>query len=943
MSGDIRNSLHGSKWWKVDFHTHTPASHDYNSAGATVTPSDWLLAHMRAEIDCVVISDHNSGEWVDKLKIALEDLRQSGSAEFRELYLFPGVEISVADDIHLLAIFDPETTTADISTLLGAVGYSGTHGQTNSLAKYTVSESVKEIVERGGVAIPAHVDKQKGLFICKPTGLGLEQALQCPGLLAIEVTDPSFPKPGLYQQLQMALAEVIGSDSHSLADAGSKFTWVKMEVPNIEAMRLALHDGSDGIMANTGTDPNALSRFYLEKITVKQAVKCGNGRPLEVVFSPWLNALIGGRGSGKSAILHFLRGCFDQVADLPKETSEEYLRFMKQPNSRGEAGMLKGETIVSAEFHHSGRQLRIDWHPKGSTRTISQYNPSTQQWDLQPDAGDVRRRFPIRIFSQKQLFNLTEDPKYLLTLIDSELQETTKVQWQSDLDRFLDEYLDLKRKERSLDRKILELDSSVTELSDVDAKMAFFENPETIEVLNEYNGLISVESDIENIRTSTTETAESLARALNIENPDSQDDDLDQGSVNGQIEIENPTDYDNPLLSDLAQLTLGDEASTALLDKLANRDEIIGQASALTSQLSNWVQELDSALASTNWPAEALRIRSAYEALQSELSKLGGNSNDDYAQLSKRREYLRSRVRDREKEVNERTRLQKQSAKKLRDILAHHTWLRTMRSAVIDRWVANSSSNTVRAKLVPLGDSESAVESIRERLRRPGDEFAKDVWPSTVGERPQSLVGRVTLVGDGADPWMERAKVVDELINGRKTDGTPWADSRFSAHLDKLREETPEDLDRLMAWVPEDRIELKLVSQSGSEQVIASGSAGQRTSSMLALLLVTSDAPLIIDQPEDDLDTKHISNLIVDGMRRLKKQQQIIVVTHNPNIPVNGAAEQIIELNFVSGEIIVERSGALQRRDIREGLCEIMEGGQNALRNRYYRIAQALS
>ena len=64
----------GSRWWKFDFHTHTPASFDTSAWQKTlgtedaVTPEKWLLKFMSAEIDCVVISDHNSGEWIDKLK-----------------------------------------------------------------------------------------------------------------------------------------------------------------------------------------------------------------------------------------------------------------------------------------------------------------------------------------------------------------------------------------------------------------------------------------------------------------------------------------------------------------------------------------------------------------------------------------------------------------------------------------------------------------------------------------------------------------------------------------------------------------------------------------------------------------------------------------------------------------------------------------------------------
>ena len=57
----------GSRWWSFDFHTHTPASMDYRG-DKNIRPEDWLLDFMRAGIDCVAVTDHNSGEWIDKRK-----------------------------------------------------------------------------------------------------------------------------------------------------------------------------------------------------------------------------------------------------------------------------------------------------------------------------------------------------------------------------------------------------------------------------------------------------------------------------------------------------------------------------------------------------------------------------------------------------------------------------------------------------------------------------------------------------------------------------------------------------------------------------------------------------------------------------------------------------------------------------------------------------------
>ena len=55
----------GSRWYKFDFHNHTPASHDYRLP--ELTDREWLFSYMNQQVDCVVISDHNSGARIDSL------------------------------------------------------------------------------------------------------------------------------------------------------------------------------------------------------------------------------------------------------------------------------------------------------------------------------------------------------------------------------------------------------------------------------------------------------------------------------------------------------------------------------------------------------------------------------------------------------------------------------------------------------------------------------------------------------------------------------------------------------------------------------------------------------------------------------------------------------------------------------------------------------------
>ena len=100
--------------------------------------------------------------------------------------------------------------------------------------------------------------------------------------------------------------------------------------------------------------------------------------------------------------------------------------------------------------------------------------------------------------------------------------------------------------------------------------------------------------------------------------------------------------------------------------------------------------------------------------------------------------------------------------------------------------------------------------------------------------------------------------------------------------------------------------------------------------------------PIVIDQPEDDLDTRNITDIVVSSINQMKKRQQVILVTHNPNIVVNTNSEQVTQLDYVNGQIITACAGALQSHDVRDAICEVMEGGKEALEKRYYRIFKAL-
>ena len=166
---------------------------------------------------------------------------------------------------------------------------------------------------------------------------------------------------------------------------------------------------------------------------------------------------------------------------------------------------------------------------------------------------------------------------------------------------------------------------------------------------------------------------------------------------------------------------------------------------------------------------------------------------------------------------------------------------------------------------------------------------------------------------------------------------------KFVNYLEKAREKSPEIDIETMLWIPDDKITLEVKLPGNRFQSVDSSSPVQRTSAILSLILRRGKYPIIIDQPEDDLDTRNITDIVVKGISEMKNDHQFIIVTHNPNIVVNTNSEQVIQLDVKGGQIQTQCSGALQSHDVRDAICEVMEGGREALEKRYFRIIKALS
>ena len=112
-------------------------------------------------------------------------------------------------------------------------------------------------------------------------------------------------------------------------------------------------------------------------------------------------------------------------------------------------------------------------------------------------------------------------------------------------------------------------------------------------------------------------------------------------------------------------------------------------------------------------------------------------------------------------------------------------------------------------------------------------------------------------------------------------------------------------------------------------------SGGQRVSVLLSLLLKADDSrPLVIDQPEDELDNRVLFDTVLPTLRHNKGRRQVILATHNANIVVNGDADMVILLEADARHGTVACSGAIEMPEVRDAIVRTVDGGEDAFRLR---------
>lgn len=228
---------------RLDLHVHTPASDCYvdnmsPEAKQYTAPQDIVEAALTAGLHGIAIVDHNSAEWIDKVKEA---------SEGTSLVVFPGIEIS-AKGGHVLAIFDLKKPTSELRQLIHDLGFApNQYGLGYLEGDKWMDEVFALVAERGGLAISAHVDRRpRGFIAASELSSEVKRRIySSPHLQALEITIPQnrpLWNNGQMPGYTLGRACIQGSDAHAPVEMGRRPIYMNLPQLDLDGLHLAFQE-----------------------------------------------------------------------------------------------------------------------------------------------------------------------------------------------------------------------------------------------------------------------------------------------------------------------------------------------------------------------------------------------------------------------------------------------------------------------------------------------------------------------------------------------------------------------------------------------------------------------------------------------------------------------------------------------------------------------------
>lgn len=839
------------------------------------------------DVSVLAITDHNSVRDIPAFRSA---------ARNTNVTILPGFELESTDGIHVLCIYSPETSSDKLERLLGDFGVWETEPSSSQCSE-SFQDILRKVREQCGIAIAAHVTSDKGLFKALH-GQARIRAWRCEDLLAVQIPKDIGDLSNDIRQIvrnknidyqrdhtageRQAVAVVNAKDvaKPDNLDDASATCWIKMS-----------ETASSEALRQAFLDPD--SRIRLNSVETPEehselvAIAWEGGGFLDgaaIHFNQNLNVLIGGRGTGKSTVIESLRYVLglEPALESARLTHQEIVRHV-----------IRRGTKVSL-LVRSYRPSRLEYTIE---RTVP--NPPV----VRDHTGKVLDLLPsnvlprIEVYGQHEISELTNNQDKLTLLLQRFVQADESLK-----QRKMSVRAELKKTRQSIIQARSELDEIVERLAELprlEQTLERFRDAGLEEQLRDQSLLVREERILVSIPERTQvfrESLEMLRQDLPVDTAFLSDD----------------------ALADLPGGTILSDAEEALKELGHEFEEIVQRMESALRRADDRIESVHS-----RWSERKDEVDAEYQAILRQLQKSAVDGEEfmrlrrdieSLQPLSKRQELL-------ERLVDEQRQRRRQLLVEWEDLKGRE--FRDLNRAACK--VSAGLKDRVKVEVFSAGDREPLF----------------DLLTSEVGGRLSETIDALRQVDDFSLP-----EFVDTCRQGADRVGSHYGLTPKQA--ERMADATEGTLMQIEELELPATTELRLNTAAAGGQPAWSAlnqlSKGQKATAVLLLLLLESDAPLVVDQPEDDLDNRFISEGVVPRIREEKRRRQFVFSTHNANIPVLGDAELILGLD-ASGEasegkafIAPGHMGSIDSPPVRALVEEVLEGGKNAfeIRRRKY-------
>jgi DNA repair ATPase RecN len=798
------------------------------------------------------------------------------------IFAFGGFEAYSKDGVHFLCIFDP----AKDGILERFIGECGVHSQT-ALSPSGSLDSI-ELLECSkkweGVCIAAHVASEKGL-LKQLSGQPRINAWTSEHLLACSLPGPISDAP---ENLRPILENTNPEHKRerniavvNALDVNSPEDLAKPGASCFINMSMVAVEG----LRQAFLDP--ISRIRLSSDPqpenhaefLAMAWEGGFLDGAKVHFNESLNVLVGGRGTGKSTII-------------------ESLRYVLGLEARGEDSIKAHEGVVKKVLK-SGTKISLlvrSYRPAERVYTIERTIPNPAV--VKNAKGDVLDLTPqdvvsgVEVFGQHEISELTKSEQKLTVLLERFVDRDPSSQ--SQRGRLRLELEKSRRRIAEFRKDSAAVDERLGALPGLEETLKRYQDAGLEEKLKQMSLLVREERVLASLSGRIDPFKEARSGLLEL------------------IPID-VAFLSEKALQDMPNVEVL-QGGKAILDRLSSDvQDVVKRLEAATATASKGIQGI-----SLQWDERRKQVDEDYEKLLRELQKANVDG-EEFIKLRRRIEELRP--------------LKERKEGLAKDLTAHLS----SRKRLLDEWIDLQNKDYRDLERAAKEVSRNLLNRVRVQVTNMGDRAPLEQLLREVGGNMAALLDRVKSKSD--------LSLIDLAQKCRDGKDALIQQYEFPAGAaERLANADPELFMRIEEVELQATTQIELNTAPEGEpptwQTLQALSTGQKATAVLLLLLLDSEAPLVVDQPEDDLDNRFITEGVVPIMRGEKRRRQFLFSTHNANIPVLGDAELIIGLttssahNDVHGRIPPEHMGSIDSKAVRELVEEILEGGKTAFEMR---------